>query len=292
MQGEGGILEFCRCYPFPFYKRRSTPLLEGREFSDLDRANSMPVAIVNQAFAREYFPDGAALGQRIKAGTPESKEPRLTIVGIAGNVSRPTLYMGYSQAPAVFRPLPQAPTGSRHKLAVFVRTEGEPGTAGLEIQRAVVAIDHNVPTPTVQTVKESLSFFFSGPRFRAELFGAFSLLTLLLAAVGIYGVLSQRVAQRTQEIGIRVALGAAQGDVLRLILGEGLRLTLIGIAIGVACSVVLARYLSSMLYDVRSTDPLTLGAVSFLLVLVAFFACFLPARRAVRLDPLNALRCE
>ena len=124
-----------------------------------------------------------------------------------------------------------------------------------------------------------------------KLFSLFSMLALLLAAVGIYGVLSQRVAQRTQEIGIRVALGARRDDVLKLIIGEGLRLTLIGIAIGIAGSLALARFLSSMLYGVTPTDPLTVGAVSCLLLLVALLACYLPARRAVRLDPLTALRC-
>ena len=272
-----------------YFRVLGIPLLQGREFSDLDRSNSTPVAIVNHAFATTYFPHGTALGQRIKAGIPESKKPWLTIVGIVGNISRPTLYMAYSREPSVFRPLPQAPTAS---LSVYVRTEGDPRAAEPEIRRAVIAIDSNLPAPTVQTVKESFSFFFSEPRFRAELFGVFSVLALLLAAVGIYGVLSQRVSQRTQEIGIRVALGAGQDDVLKLILGEGLRLTLIGVAIGIAGSLALARYLSGMLYGVTSTDPLTLAAVSFLLMLVAFFACYLPARRAVRLDPLIALRCE
>ncbi len=120
----------------------------------------------------------------------------------------------------------------------------------------------------------------------------FSALALLLAAVGIYGVLSQRISQRTQEIGIRVALGARRDDVLKMIIGEGLRLTLIGIAIGIAGSLALARFLSSLLYGVRSTDPLTVAAVSFLLLLVALFACYFPARRMMRLDPLIALRCE
>ena len=272
-----------------YFRVAGVPLLQGREFSDVDRSDSVPSAIVNQSFAKELFPGGAALGRRIKLGQPDSKAPWLTIVGIVGDVSRPTLFMGYSQAPSIYRPLRQAPEGS---LSVFLRTTGDPRAVEPEIARAVVAIDENLPLPTVQTVNESLSWFTAEPRFRAELFSVFSVLALLLAAVGIYGVLSQRVSQRTQEIGIRVALGARQDDVLKLIVGEGLWLTLVGIAIGVACSLVLARFLSSMLYGVTSTDPLTIAAVSLLLVVVALLACYVPARRAARLDPLIALRCE
>ena len=181
---------------------------------------------------------------------------------------------------------------AQRSLSIFVRTTGSSRAVEPEVGPAVAAIDGNLPLPTVQTVNESLSSFTAEPRFRAELFSLFSALALLLAAVGIYGVLSQRVSQRTQEIGIRVALGARRDDVLRLILGEGLRLTFIGIAIGIAGSLALARFLSSMLYGVTPTDPLTIAAVSCLLLLVALFACYLPARRAVRLDPLIALRCE
>jgi predicted permease len=272
-----------------YFRVAGIPLLQGREFSDVDSSSSMPVAIVSDSFARQYFRKGATLGRRIKLGEPDSKEPWLTIVGIAGDVSRPTLFEGYSQGLSVYRPLRQAPEGS---ITLFVRATGNTRAVASEVGRAVVAVDNNLPLPTVQTVKESLSLFLSEPRFRAELFSLFSILALLLAAVGIYGVLSQRVAQRTQEIGIRVALGAQRDDVLKLIIGEGLRVTFIGIAIGIAGSLALARFLSSMLYGVKPTDPLTVAAVSCLLLLVALLACYLPARRAVRLDPLVALRCE
>jgi predicted permease len=272
-----------------YFRVTGIPLLEGREFSDLDRSGSPSVAIVDQAFAKEYFPKASGLGQRIKLGGTDSRKPWLTIVGIVGNVSRPTLYMGYSQRPSVYQPIAQAPEAS---LSVFVRARGNPHAVSSEVSRALVTLDPNLPVPTIQTVKESLSFFFSEPLFRAELFSAFSVLALLLAAIGIYGVVSQRVSQRTQEIGIRVALGARHDDVLKLIVGEGLRLALIGIALGIAGSLVLARFLSSMLYGVTSTDPLTIAAASFLLAFVALVACYLPARRAVRLDPLIALRCE
>ena len=272
-----------------YFRVAGIPLLQGRGFSDRDRAKSMQVAIVNETFAKEFLPKGAELGQQIKLGKPDSKEPWLTIVGIVGNVSRPTLFEGYSQRPSVYRPLEQAPDGS---LSIFVRTTGNPRAVETEIGRAVEAVDDNVPVPTVQTVDEALSWFTSEPRFRAELFGLFSVLALILAAVGIYGVLSQRVAQRTQEIGIRVALGANRQDVLRLILLEGLKVILAGILIGILGAVILTRLLSSMLYGIGTTDPATFGSVSLLLTVVALVACYVPARRAMRLNPLIALRCE
>jgi putative ABC transport system permease protein len=272
-----------------YFRIAGIPLLEGREFSDEDRPESMQVAIVNHAFAKEYLAKGAGIGQRIKLGTSDSKEPWLTIVGIAGNVSRPTLFEGYSKDPCVYRPLRQAPQAS---LAVLVRAIGNPRAIESEVGHAVVAVDNSIPVPTVQTVNESLDWFTSEPRFRAQLFGVFSLLALVLAFVGIYGVLSQRVAQRTQEIGIRVALGAQQGDLLMLIVGEGIRLTLMGIAIGIACSLVLARSLRSMLYAIGATDPFTLLGVSLLLASVAMLACYIPARRAMKMNPVSALRCE
>jgi putative ABC transport system permease protein len=272
-----------------YFRVAGVPLLQGREFSDVDRSDSVPAAIVNQSFARAFFPNGAALGRRIKIGPPDSKASWLTIVGIVGDVSRPTLFMGYSGAPSIYRPLRQAPEGS---LSIFVRATGDPRAVEPEVARAVVATDKNLPLPLVQTVIESLSWFTAEPRFRAELFSVFSALALLLAAVGIYGVLSQRVSQRTQEIGIRVALGARQDDVMKLVVGEGLWLTLVGIAIGVACSLALARFLSNMLYGVTPTDPLTIAAASFLLLVVALLACYVPARRAMKVDPMQALRNE
>lgn len=275
-----------------YFQVTGIPLLQGREFSDLDQGESMQVAIVNEAFARGFFLKGTALGQRIKLGKPDSDEPWITIVGVVGNVSRPTLFEGYSQRPSVYRPLLQASAGSLSMLSLFVRTKGNPRAVESEVGQAVVAIDNSVPLPTVQTVDEALSWFTSEPRLRAELFGAFSVLALLLAAVGIYGVLSQRVSQRTQEIGIRVALGARKSNLTMLIIGEGFKLTLIGIVIGIVGSFALARFLSSMLYGIGAGDPLTLLSVSVLLASVALIACYIPARRAMRMDPVSALRCQ
>ena len=266
------------------------PLLEGREFTEDDRAESIPVALVNEAFAKEFYPRGSAVGQRIKPGTADAKAPWLTIVGVVGNVSRPTLFMGYSQGTSIYRPLRQDATGG--ELAVFVRTTGDVRARASDIVRAVAEVDSNVPVPTIQTVDESLSTFMAEPKFRAELFAVFAGLALLLASVGIYGVLSQLVVQRTHEIGIRIALGASYQGILRLVLGEGVKLIVAGIAVGWMAALVFTRLLSSMLYGVGASDPLTFASVSLLLTAVALLACYVPARRAIRISPLTSLRGE
>ena len=273
-----------------FFHVIGIPLLEGREFTDADRVASIPVAIVNEAFVKEFFPNGSPVGHRIKTGTADAKDTWLTIVGVVGNVSRPTLFMRYSQGSAIYRPMRQEPVNLG--LAVFVRTAGNVRAHASGIMRAVSDVDSNLPVPTVETVDESLSTFLAEPKFRAELFGVFAGLALLLAAVGIYGVLSQLVVQRTHEIGIRVALGASHRDVFRLVLGEGLRLILAGIVLGIIGALVLTRLLSSMLYGVGTSDPFTFVSVSLFLAAVALLASYVPARRAMRMNPLLALRCE
>lgn len=273
-----------------FFHVIGIPLLEGREFTDADRVASIPVAIVNEAFVKEFLPRGSPVGHRIKPGTADAKDTWLTIVGVVGNVSRPTLFMRYSQASAIYRPMRQEP--SNLGLAVFVRTAGNVRAHASGIMRAVSDVDSNLPVPTVKTVDESLSTFLAEPKFHAELFGVFAGLAVLLAAVGVYGVLSQLVVQRTHEIGIRVALGASHRDVFRLVLGEGLRLILAGIVLGIIGSLVLTRLLSSMLYGVGTSDPFTFVSVSLFLAAVALLASYVPARRAMRMNPPLALRCE
>lgn len=265
------------------------PLLQGRVFSDQDRAGSLPVAIVNEAFVRELFRKGSAIGRRIKFGTPDEKNPWLTIVGIVGDVSYPSLYMGYAQRPSVYRPRRQDPGDA---FSVFVRTDGSTRTVAPAIGRSITAVDSNLPVPTVQTTDESLSPFMAEPRFRAQLFGIFAALALVLAAVGIYGVLSQLVSQRKHEVGIRMALGAKRNHIFGLILGEGLKLTAAGIAIGIGCTLALTHVLSSMLYGITATDPMTYALVSAILIVVALLACYVPAWRATRVDPVKTLRCE
>jgi predicted permease len=265
------------------------PLMRGREFDDRDRQGSMPVAIVNQAFATKFFPSGDALGQDIKMGKPGEAKPWLTIIGVVGNVSHPALHMGYDTGPCVYRPLRQA---SESTLSLFIRTAGSTRSAGPGVRRAIAAVDSNLPWPDIQSGKQLLSWFIAEPQFRADLLGIFGALALLLASVGVYGVLSQVVVQRTHEIGIRVALGARRSDVMALVFREGLTLTVIGIAIGIAASAGVMRLLSSMLYGVKSSDPLTFAVISSILASVALAACYIPARRATKVDPMVALRHE
>lgn len=272
-----------------YFQVLGIPLLEGRDFSESDRPDSPPVAIVNEAFAKQFVQTGSAIGRRIKLSTPEVKGPWLTIVGVVGNVSRPTLYLGYDRGPAIYRPIRQDPISS---LSIHIRTEAKLSGIAAEISRALAAVDSNLPAPSLQTADQSLAEFTSEPRFRAQLFGVFAGLALLLAAVGIYGVLAQLVVQRTHEIGIRMALGADRGNVLRLIMGEGLKIVSLGIVAGIVGALLLTRLLSSMLYGVGTTDPWTFAGVSLLLGLVAAFACYIPAHRAMRTDPLTSLRCE
>jgi predicted permease len=272
-----------------YFRVLGIPLLRGRAFTVQDRKESMPVAIVNEAFARKFFSKGDPLGQHIKLGEAGSAKPWLTVVGVVGNVSRPTLFMRYTRGPDVYLPLRQKPQAA---LSLFVRTGGDTRTVESGIGRAVTAIDSNLPRPTATTINESLAWYTAQPRFRAELFGIFGALALLLASVGIYGVLSQLVTQRTHEVGIRVALGAQQHNILTLIVGEGFKLTVIGIAIGIGSGLAVTRFLSSFLYGVSASDPFTFIAVSLVLSCVALLACYIPARRAMKVDPMVALRHE
>ncbi len=264
------------------------PLTRGREFDERDRQGSMPVAIVNQAFATRFFPNGDALGQNIKFGNADETKSWLTIIGVVGNVSYP-INMGYVTGPCVYRPLWQAPEST---FSLFIRTAGNTRSAGPGIARAITAVDSNLPLPEVQSAEELLSWFIAEPQFRANLLGIFGALAVLLAGVGVYGVFSQVVVRRTHETAIRVALGAQWGDLVKLIVVEGLKLTVIGVTVGIAAGLGLMRLLSGMLYGVGASDPLTFLTVTLILVAVALLATYIPARRAANVDPMVALRHE
>jgi putative ABC transport system permease protein len=272
-----------------YFRVMGVPLLRGREFDDRDRKNSRPVAIVNEAFAAKFFPHGDPIGKVIKLGKPDSKKPWLTIIGVVGNVKHTRLALGYGGGPCIYQPLPQDP---KRMLSMFVRTAANPQSFEKSIARAFTAVAPELPAPEIDTQNQWLAQWNAQPRFRAALFGVFGALAMLLAAVGIYGVLSLLVGQRTHEIGIRMALGARQRDVLRMIVGEGLQLIAFGAAIGIAGALGLTRLLSSLLYGIRPDDPLTFIAVSIVLSGVALLACYVPARRAAKVEPVEALRYE
>jgi putative ABC transport system permease protein len=274
-----------------YFRVMGIPLLLGREFDSSDRQNSLAVAVVNQTTVQRFFPNESPIGHRIRVGNQEDNEPWLTIVGVVGNVKSTTVFkeMGYVENPTVYRPIQQDPVD---RVSVFVRAEAPPQALAPALRREITNLDPLLPAPEVQTMEQWLSQFRSQPRLRATLFSIFAGLALVLAAVGIYGVLSQSVAQRTHEIGLRMALGAQPADVLRLVVLRGIAPALVGVGIGVVAALALTRLLSSLLYGVGSSDPATFAIASTILTTVALLACYIPARRAMKVDPMVALRYE
>jgi putative ABC transport system permease protein len=266
------------------------PLLLGREFDSSDRESSLAVAVVNQTLAGRFFSDESPVGHRIRLGNTDPKV-WLTIVGVVGNVKSTTVFkeMGYVEDATVYRPIRQDPVNG---VSVFVRSEAPPQALAPALRREIANLDPLLPAPEVETMKQWLAQFRSQPRLRATLFSIFAGLALVLAAVGIYGVLSQSVAQRTREIGLRMALGAQRADVLRLVVSAGLAQALVGAGIGVIGALGLSKLLSSLLYGVSPGDPATLASVSAMLTAIVLLACYIPARRATKVDPMVALRYE
>ena len=274
----------------------------GRAFTEHDTADSQQVAIINETLARRFFPDEDPLGRTVWAGPPESLLPpdaqtpenrfvRRTIVGVVADVKGSSLEKAANAE--VFVPYDQNKReGWNNALMLAVRTTASPQSALAAIREEVRALDPDQPLTSVATMEERLSQSLSQPRFSTLLLGLFAGVALLLAAVGIFGVMSYVVTQRTHEIGIRMALGAQRRDVLKLIVGHGMRLTLIGLAIGLAASFALTRLMSSLLFGVSATDPATFSVISLVLASVALAACYLPARRATKVDPMVALRYE
>jgi putative ABC transport system permease protein len=263
------------------------PLRQGRPFADSDNKDAPPVVIINEAAVRRFFPTEDPLGKRFKQGRVESKNPWMMVVGIVGGVSHTTL--GVGSQPEVYLPFQQNPGAT---ITLVARTKSDPRGLAASVRREVSAFDRDLPVSNLKFMDEIVAGSVSQPRVYALLLGIFAVLALILAAIGIYGVISYSVTQRTQEIGIRMALGAQSRDVLALIIKQGMALSLLGILLGLLVSLALTRVLASQLYGISSTDPVTFTAISVLLMLVAMIACYIPALRATKLDPLIALRYE
>jgi predicted permease len=265
-----------------YFRTMRTPLVAGRDFTEQDGEKSQPVAIVNQEFCDRYWPGQDVIGKRISV-----YGQWFTVVGVARNGKYRRLV--YPPEPVIFLPLFQVYRGL---VMIHARVSGDPQAYAPAVERTVHELNGDLPVFGVTTLKSSMRLGSIFERLAGTFAGAFGLLALILAAVGIYGVIAYTTRQRTREIAIRMAIGAQQGDVLRLVLGQGLLLTLIGLAAGIAVSLALTRYLKSALFGVTATDVLTYAAVALLLCLVSLVACYIPARRATKVDPMVALRYE
>ncbi len=257
----------------------------GREFTDLDRAGTAPVAIINETFARQYFTDSDPLGQMISINYLGRRVKR-EVVGVVRDISQGELG---KVAPQIYVPFQQQ---TWFGASLVVRAAGDTEAVQKEVQRAIWAVDKTQPPAKFDAAEALLGKSLAEPRLYTTLLGAFAALALLLAGVGIYGVMNYTVTQRTREIGVRMALGARRADVLRLVVRQGLTLALAGVGVGVIAGLALTRLLASLLYGVRAGDPLTFVGVSLLLTFVAIVACWIPARRATKVDPMIALRYE
>jgi putative ABC transport system permease protein len=268
-----------------YFQAIGIPLVAGRAFTAADDAQARPMAIVNQTLARRFWPTGTALGHHVLFDEPSKTVAE--IVGVVGDVKSESVQR--EDWPTIYTPFVQIPMAS---LIMTVRAAGSPLALAPAIQREVRNLDANQPVADVRTMEEVVDNTVSGARFNMRLLAAFALIAFVLAAVGIYGVISYDVSERMNEIGIRMALGAQPADVLRLVLGQGARMAGLGIAAGLALSFALTRLMSTMLFGIQATDTYTFAGISVLLALVALVASYLPSRRAMALNPVSALRHE
>jgi len=271
-----------------FFRAMGIPLKKGRVFTDEDRADTTPVVVINEAMARRFWPGQDALGKRIRWGGWDPPSG-LTIAGVVADVkfssledeSPPTIYMPVFQIPRIRRD------------AVFIaRTTADPSSLAAAMRRAIAAVDADLPVYDIRTMNQVIAESVARRRFTMALLAIFAFAALGLAALGLYGVLSYAVTQRTREIGIRMALGGRRQDALSLVVGQGMKLAMIGAGAGLIASLALTRLMKGLLFGVSATDPLTFVAVALLLTIVALAACWIPAWRATKVDPMVALRCE
>jgi putative ABC transport system permease protein len=261
------------------------PLVQGRFFTDRDDENAPRLAIINQTFARKYWGQKNVIGEKVQIG--QASRIVMEIVGVTGDVKhndlqrpvRPEIYVPYAQSP-------------RLNFTIYVRTKGDPAKTMQSMRSRIWIVDKELPAQMMATMDLVLSRSLAPARASMILVSIFSGVALLLAMIGLYGVISHSVNGRIQEIGIRAALGARQQEIVRLVLGEGMTLTLLGMIAGIAAALLITRFLSGMLYGISALDPLTFATVSIVLVLTAIAACYFPARRASRIDPSTALKYE
>jgi len=270
-----------------FFRVLSTPLVRGRFFASSDDLQAPPVALIDEALAQRYFPNQDPIGKHIKARARDSKAPWITVAGVVGNIKTD----GFDQPdqPHLYVPILQ---NVGYAMAVFVKTETNPMGLTQPLRQQVQAVDANLPLFGERGMEDLVSASLAQRRFAMEVVGLFAVLAMLLAGVGIYGVMAYLVNQRTREIGIRLALGASHGAILRWVLSQGMWLTVVGATLGVATALAATSLLRSLLFGIARTDPITYAGLVLLLAVVALLACYIPARRATKVDPLVALRYE
>src|SRR5229473_3274631 len=261
------------------------PLLRGRLFNELDNDNAPQVAVINQAMAQNYWPNEDPLRKRFKSA--KAGAPWITVVGVIANAR--TQSLAQADLPQIYLDLYQ--TGAK-RLAILLRGHLHTAAIADEVREQVQSLDPTLPVSGAETLNETVSASLAQRRFSMEMITLFALTALLLAGLGIYGVISYLVSERTQEIGIRLALGASRSNILRMVLRQGLGLAIVGAAVGLVCALIVSHLMAGLLYGVRPTDPLTFAGVAFLFIGVAGLACYLPARRAMKVDPMVALRYE
>jgi putative ABC transport system permease protein len=261
--------------------------IAGREFSDADNADSRRVVLISRGMSSRFWPKGDSLGRRIKLGTQDSAEPWLTVVGVVGDVRQN--WWNPAKRPVIYKPFAQSPQRS---MTLLLRTSSNPTSYVSGVRDVVRQTDPAIALRGINTLEEEIADSIAIVRIMGILMGIFGVVALALSSIGVYGVLSESVAQRTREIGIRLALGANRHDLMKLILGQALKLTGIGLAIAVPCAVAIGRAMASLIFGIVSLDITILGGFTALLLLVALGAGYLPARRAVGVDPMVSLRYE
>jgi putative ABC transport system permease protein len=261
-------------------------LIRGRLFDGRDTADAPMVALINETTARKYWPDEDPVGKSFTLNF-SSWFPKAEIIGVVSDIKTDGLNM--PPYPEIYRPDSQLPSDD---AMLIIRTKAAPETLANTVREEMGRIDRDIPLRLVRTMEGVIADTLFRARLSAWLLGLFAALEAALAAAGLYGVMSYSVNQRTQEIGLRMALGAASRDVLRMVITEGLKLTVVGLGLGLAAAFALNRLITSQLFGVTATDPLTYGGVAMLLAIVAIVACYIPARRAARVDPMVALRRE
>jgi putative ABC transport system permease protein len=272
-----------------YFRAMSIPVLQGRTYTDRDNENLPLVMIVNEELAQTIFPGENVIGKRITFGNVDDNQQPVwwEIVGVAANVrslelrEEPESELYFSASQTIWP-----------SMSLVVRSSVEPGSLSGSVRQIVNEVDKSVPVSSVQTMEHIVSQSITQPRFNLFLLGLFSAVAMLLSAAGIYGVTAYTVTQRTHELGIRLALGAQVGDVLKMILGQGMAVIGVGLVLGLVSAFGLMRLLRSLLFGVGENDPVTFVAITVLLLLVALVACYIPARRATKVDPLEALRYE